>query len=158
MDRELHLEMADFGSIAIEIIETGTSIRFRAHGFSMRPFISDGDRLEVQSCRSEDLKTGDIILFQTKHEGILVHRILKIEYETDGILIQTQGDANPQPDSWIQQDNIIGQVIRIERKNIILKINNASFRLAGKFWRMIYPIARFIYRLFIPLHQNSSVG
>lgn len=154
----LDLDKYDFILLAREILGDGGRIRFRAHGTSMRPFIYDGDLLEVHPCDPGGLQAGDIILYQTRFDGILAHRIYKIKDASGKKSFLPQGDANPSPDGWITPDQILGKVVIIIKQNRQWRIDTPLFRITGKLWRRMYPLVKKIYLYIAPLRQHTLVG
>ncbi|HNX48102.1 MAG TPA: signal peptidase I [Methanomassiliicoccales archaeon] len=75
---------------------------------SMSPAIEVGDLAISSSVDNEDIKVGDIIVF--RHSGILIcHRVIAINAEAGWI--QTQGDANEDPDPYtITYDDVVTEV------------------------------------------------
>lgn len=49
------------------------------HGDSMYPILCNGDKIEVIIRTSEQYSVGDVIVFPYKNEGLIIHRILKIQ-------------------------------------------------------------------------------
>ncbi len=75
---------------------------------SMSPTIEVGDLAISSSVDNEDIKVGDIIVF--RHSGILIcHRVIGIDAEAGWI--QTQGDANEDPDPYtITYNDVVTEV------------------------------------------------
>lgn len=48
-------------------------------GDSMYPILCNGDKIEVVLRTSEQYSVGDVIVFPYKNEGLIIHRILKIQ-------------------------------------------------------------------------------
>lgn len=64
---------------------------------SMTPTIEVNSLLLVENKDFEDLKKGDIILFNTREYGLVIHRI--IDETSSGFI--TKGDNNESPDNWV---------------------------------------------------------
>lgn len=71
---------------------------------SMEPTFSKGALLIVK--KSEDIKKGDIVVYQSGSE-LIVHRVIAI----DGDEVQTQGDANNVADPVFEKNEIKGVVL-----------------------------------------------
>ena len=71
---------------------------------SMEPVLSVNDLLFIKE--TEDIRTGDIVVYQNGHE-LIVHRIISISGDT----VQTHGDSNSTPDFAINISSIKGKVI-----------------------------------------------
>lgn len=96
-------------------------------GESMRPLFRPGDRIRFISCRAEEVRPGDVIIFvvsgQTER---VVHRV--ISTGPDGL--QTRGDANPHADGWIvRQADLVGRAVEVERRGKLMPVAGG---LAGR--------------------------
>lgn len=49
-------------------------------GDSMRPIICNGDKVKVILQKNDQYSIGDVIVFPYKDEGLIIHRLLKIQY------------------------------------------------------------------------------
>ena len=87
-------------------------VRFRANGFSMSPFIKNGDFVILKACSPErGFRVGDIVALNPEGEKIIVHRIIKIKKE----LILLKGDNCIDSDGIFDKARILGVVFSIER-------------------------------------------
>lgn len=105
------------GKALIELMQAvhsrGLPFRFQAGGFSMAPFIKDGDIISVSPISSRLPDPGDVVAFIHPDTKLLcVHRVLS--FNGDCGLIQ--GDNMPgMPDGIIPLEAIKGRVTRVER-------------------------------------------
>ena len=104
---EYSLNHRNFLAIAREVLNAGQPISFRAVGSSMRPFILDGDLLEIVSCKVGEIRRGDVLIFEDHPNHLLVHRVIKMR--KDRCLLM-KGDAARYPDGWFQSGQVIGRV------------------------------------------------
>jgi hypothetical protein len=124
--------------------------RFRAGGFSMNPFIKDGDIITISPQGQTPAGRGDIVAFLHPVTGkLLVHRIIG----NDGSFMRLRGDNATIEDGLVPLPDILGKVIRVERdgedvclglgieKHIISKLSERSL-LSGLLQR-IYNASRF---------------
>lgn len=100
----------------IELIQTvlnrGSSIRLRARGYSMDPFIKDGDVLALSPIAAGKPKFGDIVAFKLGEKTkLVIHRV--IQTSADSCLVK--GDCCSEPDGRIPQKDILGLVSGVER-------------------------------------------
>lgn len=94
------------------VLERGRSVRFRAKGSSMSPFIRHGDVITVRPM-SSSVHVGNIAAFIDPDTCCLkVHRIMAIG--AGSYLIKA--DNGVHTDGWIPSGNVIGRVSRIERQ------------------------------------------
>ena len=100
---------------------------FKASGFSMWPFLSDGERVIVKKAPISRLRRGDIVLY-TQGEKIVCHRLIKMVKGISGIILFTRGDnsfSHPEP---IEENMYIGKAVAIERKGRLTDLDSFFFR------------------------------
>ncbi len=105
------------GTALIELMkavhEKGLPFRFRAGGFSMAPFIRDGDIITVTPCEEKTVQRGDIVAFVHPEAGkLVIHRVLK--KRRDCFIVK--GDNSAAEDGSVPVRNIMGSVTGIERE------------------------------------------
>jgi signal peptidase I len=120
---EIDINSDQFADLAGEILASGRTLHFRARGVSMRPCIQDGDLLEIQSIREQDIRIGDILLINLARRQLLVHRVVRILIRWGQKTFLLQGDAAPKKDGYVPFDQVLGQVISIERNDKHVNLN-----------------------------------
>ena len=111
---EMFLSRGALLELMTAVLSKGCSFRFKAKGWSMTPFIRDGDVIKVDPINAHPLQVGQVVAFHSADERCLVvHRIIA---RTDtGYLIQ--GDsAMGESDGIVRQDQLLGQVSRVDRE------------------------------------------
>ncbi len=75
---------------------------FYVRSGSMAPTIPVGALVIATAAQADDLKVGDVIVFERPdHPGtMVVHRIHAVEHTAVGKAFITKGDANAGPDGW----------------------------------------------------------
>lgn len=104
------------------LVKNKKNIKFKARGSSMRPFIKDGDIVEVQPIGNTSIKSGDVLLFKSSPETICLHRVIKIK----GNKFTIKGDASRRIDGIVESQNIIGKLNSIERNGSPVQITGIS--------------------------------
>jgi len=110
-------ELAISGEILLElmqaVLDRGVAFRFRAKGWSMTPFIRDGDEITIVPLTKENVTIGKVVAFIQPASGHLaVHRVIGRR----GASYLIRGDnASSQPDGVVQLQDILGCVTRVER-------------------------------------------
>ncbi len=96
-----------------DILAKGATFRFRATGWSMIPFIKDGDVITVAPLQDQVLSLGSIVAYVQPSSGhLIVHRLIGRQ-GTSSII---QGDNTlTRQDDLVPQENILGYVTLIER-------------------------------------------
>jgi signal peptidase I len=87
-------------------------------GISMEPLIHDEEEVKIE--KPNKLRCGDIIVFNHKKRGLVVHRIISIS----NTVIIAKGD-NAIKSEIINFDDVIGRVVSIKtvhKKEILIKI------------------------------------
>jgi len=84
---------------------------FVVRGGSMEPAIPLGSAVVVGPVSPADLRVGDVVSVRVGAEkAVFTHRITRLVPRSDGLWIQTKGDANPGPDpSIIPASDVIGR-------------------------------------------------
>lgn len=91
--------------------EKGGLLRFQAKGFSMAPFIRDGDILTV-SPLSKKIEIGEVVPYvKPGFDKLIVHRVVGKKGQSFSI----KGDNCFYFDGKIPQENLLGWVSRVER-------------------------------------------
>ena len=96
-------------------------------GEIMLPLFRPGDLVSFVSCRAEDVRRGDVIIFVPPgQQERVVHRVVLTG--PDGI--RTKGDANPYRDAWdLRQEDIVGRAVSVERNG---KVTPVTGGIAGR--------------------------
>jgi ribosomal protein S18 acetylase RimI-like enzyme len=89
----------------------GKAFRFTAHGYSMEPFIRNGDVITISPLGSPPL-LGEVVAFiNPDNHRLTVHRI--VAHAPQGHIIK--GDNVPASDGVITDQHVLGRVTHIER-------------------------------------------
>jgi len=94
------------------VLDKGKPFRFRAKGFSMSPFIKDGDVVTVARKAGSRPRTGDVVAFLLPAAGrVALHRVVGEGRD----VFFVKGDNVPESDGAVPLDRILGTVSRVER-------------------------------------------
>lgn len=115
------------------ILAGGRSVRFRAGGASMQPFLRDGDILLIAPL-SRPLRAGDVAAFTVPPVGeLLIHRLIgarkgELRFKGDGVCFL---------DPPVRRENVLGLVRAVERNGREVRFANRLGRkpaaLASRF-------------------------
>jgi ribosomal protein S18 acetylase RimI-like enzyme len=122
-----------------------TSIRFRAKGFSMRPFIQDGDLITVSPLRNSPIRIGDVVLYKTADGRIIVHRVIRKTRIDGKAAFFIKGDAAFDKPEEVDAKRILGRVVAIERNRLKRKLDTKVYRIIGLLFAGLSPFSRWIY-------------
>jgi len=110
--QELRLSGEALTGILRAVLAKGRPFRFRAGGWSMSPFIKDGDVITVAPLAGRRPRAGQVVAFLHPGTGtVAVHRVVRTE---DG-RFSVRGDNSYAPDGTLPPERILGAVTRIER-------------------------------------------
>jgi hypothetical protein len=101
------------------VLAKGASFRFEARGFSMHPFIKDGEVITISPVQRGRLYAGDVVAFCHPETGRLtVHRIVKKNAQ-DFLL---RGDNCSEADGLVPAASLLGRVTEVGGKNRIRRL------------------------------------
>ncbi len=146
------IETSAFMTAVKETLDSGYEVDFTVTGNSMWPLLSHGrDRVIIKKCTPNELKKGDIILFEPIPEKYILHRIIKIDSNT----FTTAGDGNCFNDGVYEFDKVIGKVIEIVRKDKKQSANKYAF--IAKCWISLFPIRKPILKFLIKIKKPKAI-
>jgi hypothetical protein len=147
---ELSLAGTAFTSLLRAVLDKGVSFRFRATGFSMSPFISNGDVLTVSPLSGRP-RLGDVVAFVRQETGgLAIHRVVG----TNAWDCLIRGDNSFRDDGFVPEANILGRITKVERngKNVLLGLGPERYLIGllarkGLLIPMFLPIPRHLRTL-----------
>jgi len=87
------------GDKVIITIKNAKLARF-ADTNSMDPLLdAESNAIQIVPQSPEDIHLGDIISYNSKGGDIIIHRVVEISEDEEGIFYITKGDNNPRPDN-----------------------------------------------------------
>ena len=111
-----------------DVLNKDGELYFTNVGYSMYPLIKEREDI-LHIVQSNTYKKGDIILFKSKEDHYVLHRILKIKKDK----IITAGDYNYFKDQPITKEQILGLLISIKKKDGKI-IDLSKDKKGRKFW------------------------
>jgi signal peptidase I len=96
-----------------DVLAKGADFKFRAKGFSMTPFIKNGDIVTITPLAKESPSIGKVVAYTRSDSGqLVVHRVIGRQ----GSEYLIQGDnTTDHEDELIPSENMLGCVTLIER-------------------------------------------
>ncbi len=105
-----------FLALCEAVLTDGNSVRFRARGHSMHPQIRDGDEVQIAPLPEDDVRVGDILLYRSQLETVVVHRVIGVRTVEGQVYFRLKGDLALHVEN-VPSAAVLGKVIRIERKD-----------------------------------------
>ena len=133
-----------------DVLNKDHELYFTNVGHSMYPLIREREDI-LHIVQSHTYKKGDIILFKSKEDHYVLHRILKIKKDK----IITAGDYNYFKDQPITKEQILGLLISIKKKDGQV-IDLSKDKKARKFWYTnFFHIKAFFQKVGTVLHLRK---
>ena len=134
---------------AIMFVEEGREVILPVNGTSMLPFIVGG-KDSVVLYKPGTLRKGDIVLAYTMEKGYVIHRIDCIG--GDGVYALL-GDGNLAQREHCKLPDIKAVATHVVKPDGKRKpLNEGWLRFAGKVWRMLLPIRRYLLWIYKKTH------
>jgi hypothetical protein len=127
------------------ILASGHALRFQAKGWSMHPFLRDGDFLTVAPIGDSPVKAGEIVFYIADEEKALVHRALGRHRHCRGSVVFIKGDACLGFPERVPEINVLGRVTVIERNGRKRQIGSNLHRIAGLLLAVFSPLRWLLY-------------
>ncbi len=142
---EIVLDHAEIVSLMQVVLKKGAAFRFRARGWSMSPFIRDGDWITVAPLSIEPLSIGKVAAFiHPQSKRLVVHRLVGKQ----GCAYLIRGDnVAAQTDGYVDISEILGCVTVVERdgKRVYLGLGVERYVIAG--FSKVGCLARLLQRI-----------
>ena len=113
--RKVTLETPEFLEQARQLLSRSLPVELRMSGSSMSPAVEDGDIITVQPITGDLIKPGDIVLYQSRFDTAVIHRVVRLERASSERCVVTRGDAASHNDPPVPLHRVIGRVSRVER-------------------------------------------
>ena len=134
-------------------------ISLRVHGTSMLPWVRPKDIALIRTISMENVRCGDVVLFRRENH-LFVHRVVEKRGSLDTAEFLLKGDAHPTSDGLVQQQELLGRVVRIYRRGeridldaprqLALGVFISQLSLHSRFW---YPLAKFVAKVTRPVRR-----
>ena len=138
----------NFVNVSTGLLSSGYSVRFRAPGDSMRPFIMDGDAITVSPVDPLAVKRGDIILYCFKG-GVIAHSVVRIRRRQDGEpLFILRGDLLCSADEPVEPQQILGRVVSVQRGGRSIYLDSTRARMMRTAYTLAFRLKRWVVGTF----------
>ena len=153
---ELRLSGPQLVELLRDLLAGGKRVRFRAKGFSMMPFIKDGDVVAVSPLSGTRPGFGEVIVFTHPHtKGLVVHRVVGRR----GGTYLARGDSNSETDGWVRGEDLLGRVTDVERDGEAVSLGWGPERFLLAFltrFGLLKPLIKPVWRLLRPFLSRAK--
>ena len=122
----------------IRIIKSGLlpakKVCLSISGYSMYPLLHPGSKVIISTHVNPDrILIGDIVVVTSQRgAGIMAHRVIFIwKRKGKPFLFLTKGDTNRAFDKVIVPNQIMGEIVAIQKDNRLVNVSKSSWRIAG---------------------------
>ena len=140
------------------VMEKGKPFRFQATGFSMSPFIKNGDLVTLSTLNRSAPCLGDVVGFTPpESDKLIIHRVVGKR----GSSFYIKGDSLSEIDLLLPQERIVAKVTRVDRngKRIHLGLGPER-RLIALLSRLgvLVPIVLSLWKISFHLGKRTRPG
>jgi signal peptidase len=123
----------------VDYLGQGKDVTIRVKGNSMRPFLTEGDRVKLKPFTIGELKKGAIVLAKLNGQMVL-HRV--VQYNK--ISIWLAGDQNLVVRELVGYPDVVATVTTLYRGEAVVDLNQQWRRQLGQAWYWARPFRRVI--------------
>lgn len=145
--REISLNHNEFTELSTNILSQEGSLNIKVHGFSMYPFIRNGDIISIHPCNASFLRLGDVALYHVDRKKLVAHRIVGKHIQHGQIFLRMCADATLDYNEWIPACNVLGKIVSIQREQKVLHLDKGFLRFLSFFWAKCFPVSHVLFRL-----------
>jgi signal peptidase I len=131
--------------------------RLRVRGRSMRPWLRGGEVVELRRTTLAEVRRGDVVAF-ARGGGLFVHRVIGKSHAENGALLITKGDAFPDADAPVNEEELLGRVTCVARAGGAVSTDTLPQQALGRLLACVsasarwwYPGARAVRRILRPV-------
>lgn len=147
-----------------DLLADNHQVKLKVGGYSMFPFLRDGDIITLQKCDVSEIAPGDIIVFRSGKKWI-AHRLIRIDNESGQTFLHCRGDTCKNYDTPFTPDSLVGKVVSFSRKgkekNLASPVNKGKMRnslqSSGLFHSLRIMILHLYLLLFKATHHLSAL-
>jgi len=133
------------------VLQQGKPFWFQAPGFSMSPFIKDGDTITLSPLAEASPQVGEVLAFLRPGSGkLVVHRL--VGWQGERFLLR--GDNSGEASEWIPASSILGRVTSVQRGGQAVRLGlGVERRIIATLSRrgLLQPVLRWLYPLIRPM-------
>lgn len=115
-----------------QMLAEGRAVKMRLGGYSMWPTMIPGDVATIIPIRAEDVKVGDVVVFDRGHRWI-AHRLISKE-DVNGIsTFVSRGDSCMNKDAPFGEETLKGSVVQVQRGKGLWRLDGLKSQRFGRF-------------------------
>lgn len=112
-------------SLRKQLIENNHAVKIVASGYSMFPFMRNGDIQTIGPVPIEEIQIGDVVVFEHANKWIS-HRVISIQNNNTAITLILRGDTCIRLDPFVTKANYIGKTLAYERGENTINLDDKN--------------------------------
>ncbi len=150
-----------FLSLCQETLGHGYNLRCNTLGSSMLPLLRTGSVIQVEPIAVDELRPGDVMVYQREGEEVVAHRLVQKSWETGQLLLVARGDSFPRTArEYINPEQVLGRVVAVNwGHGIKFRMNTPWGKALGTclaslspLFQRVYPVLSKFWMRFNPSH------
>ena len=113
----------------------------------MYPFIRDGDVVEVKPVEASEVGLGDVVLCRYGRDRLMVHRVIGVNRQNGHSVLALKGDSARHRDRPVYPEQVLGQLIAIQRGGRRLPLDGGLRGPANRLWAKLSPFSAQLHGL-----------
>jgi signal peptidase I len=110
-----HLSHNVLKEIGFSLLAEGKTIRVKAEGFSMYPYVKPGSVIFIEPYNKGAVPVPGEIIAWKRDSGFVVHRLVRCYIQKHQKYFVTRGDSIMVEDDPVLFDQIAGKVVKVEK-------------------------------------------
>lgn len=110
----------------------------------MRPWLRGGEVVEVRRITPAEARRGEVVAF-ARGGGLFVHRVIGKRRGEHGTLLITKGDAFPDADAPVREEELLGRVACVAREGGAVATDTLAQQALGRLLARVSASARWWY-------------
>lgn len=128
-------------------------IYINTSGYSMWPFLKQGEKLMVKKIPVENLKRGDLVLYRAG-DRLVCHRLMKKAENKEEVLFYVRGDNSLSPPECIAKDRYVGKAVAVVKNDKIFSLETKMRGHIGGIIVAVAPLVSAGNSMFRPYYQG----
>jgi hypothetical protein len=114
-----------------EVIEREEDVPLKTFGLSMTPAIQGGEWVVVRRVSTEEVRIGDVVIYQAGNVFV-AHRIIRKREQGGSICFTVKGDAHLAAEGEIAPREIVARVVALQKMGERIDMDRPRWRLANR--------------------------
>jgi len=153
--REIRLGRTECADLSVDILKRGGTFCFKAKGFSMHPFVRDGDILIIHPASNQTLRKGDVVLYMSTDYKLIAHRITAATHRGDDLVFTLRGDMAPASTEQVSSKKILGKVVSLRRGRKVIHVDKGCKRLSSLLWAKSVLLLPCLFNILRMIKKNT---